>query len=137
MPFDPEYGGQALPWLFATAVQEMWQSANMAWGLCPLLTVGAVELLAAHGTPEQKAIYLPKMVSGDWTGTMNLTEPQAGSDLGALNCRAERDGDRYRIPGPKLLLTWGEPAVADNLMHMWLARLPQEHGRAAGRGEVG
>src|SRR3546814_12550971 len=85
----------------------MWQSANMAWGLCPLLTVGAVELLAAHGTPEQKAVYLPKMVSGDWTGTMNLTEPQAGSDLGALNCRAERDGARYRIRGQKSSLTWG------------------------------
>ena len=124
IPFDPEYGGQGLPWLVATAVQEMWQSASMAWGLCPLLTVGAVELLAAHGTPEQKATYLPKMVSGDWTGTMNLTEPQAGSDLGALNCRAERDGDRYRIRGQKIFITWGEHEAAENIVHMVLARLP-------------
>ncbi|MEK7743278.1 MAG: acyl-CoA dehydrogenase family protein, partial [Elusimicrobiota bacterium] len=77
VPFDPDYGGQGLPWLVATAVSEIWNSANMAFALCPLLTQGAVELLSAHGSPELKATFLPRMVSGEWTGTMNLTEPQA------------------------------------------------------------
>ncbi|MFP3434793.1 acyl-CoA dehydrogenase family protein, partial [Paraburkholderia sp. SIMBA_061] len=83
LPFDPEHGGQGLPWAVAFAVQEMWQAANMAFGLCPLLNQGAVELLQAHGSPEQKATWLPDLIAGSWTGTMNLTEPQAGSDLGA------------------------------------------------------
>jgi len=124
VPFDPEHGGQGLPWLVAFALSEVWQSANMAWALNPTLTVGAVELLSAHGTPEQKRLYLPKLVSGEWTGTMNLTEPQAGSDVGALKTRAEPDGDRYRIRGQKIFITWGEHELAPNIVHMVLARLP-------------
>jgi len=125
LPFDPEHGGQGLPWAVAFAVQEMWQAANMAFGLCPLLNQGAVELLQAHGSPEQKATWLPNLISGAWTGTMNLTEPQAGSDLGALRARAERAGDgRYRIVGQKIYITYGEHDLADNIVHMVLARLP-------------
>ena len=93
LPFDPEHGGQGLPQVVATAVLEMWTSANLSFSLCPMLTVGAVELLQAHGSPEQKRLYLGKMISGEWTGTMNLTEPQAGSDVGALRTRAVKKGD--------------------------------------------
>src|SRR5947208_3436629 len=101
---DPEYGGQGLPMSLATAIVEMWNSACMAWALCPLLNFGAIELLQAHGSPEQKELYLKKLVAGEWTGTMNLTEPQAGSDLGALRTRAvpardARWGEHYRISG--------------------------------------
>ena len=124
LAFDPDYGGQGLPWTLALAVQEMWQSANMAFSLCPLLTQGAVELLQTHGTDEQKALYLPKLVSGEWSGTMNLTEPQAGSDVGALKTRAERDGEHYRITGQKIFITHGEHDLTDNIIHMVLARLP-------------
>jgi 3-(methylthio)propanoyl-CoA dehydrogenase len=104
LPFEPEHGGQGLPWAVAIAVAEMWNSANMGWALCPLLNVGATELLEAHGSPEQKATYLPKMISGEWTGTMNLTEPQAGSDVGALRTRAVREGEHYRITGQKIFI---------------------------------
>jgi alkylation response protein AidB-like acyl-CoA dehydrogenase len=124
LPFDPEFGGQGLPWLVALAAEEMWLSANTAWALCPMLTTGSVELLSEHGTPEQKATYLAKLVSGEWTGTMNLTEPQAGSDVGALRCRAEREGDHYRITGQKIFITWGEHDMTDNIVHMVLARMP-------------
>ncbi|MGF1610258.1 MAG: acyl-CoA dehydrogenase [Kiloniellales bacterium] len=124
LPFEPEHGGQGLPWTLAAAVQEMWQSANMSFALCPLLTQGAVELLQVHGTSEQRASYLPKLVSGEWTGTMNLTEPQAGSDVGALKTKAVRDGDRYRITGQKIFITYGEHDIAPNIVHMVLARLP-------------
>ena len=93
LPFDPEYGGQGMPWLLATAVQEMWQSANMGFGLVLLLNQGAIDAIHHHGSAEQKATYLPKMVSGAWTGTMNLTEPQAGSDLAQLRSRAIPQGD--------------------------------------------
>src|SRR4051794_25065586 len=84
LPFEPEHGGQGLPWTLAIAVAEMWNSANMSFALCPVLNVGAVELLQSHGSPEQRTVFLPKLVSGEWTGTMNLTEPQAGSDVGAI-----------------------------------------------------
>ena len=124
LPFDPDYGGQGLPWAVAMAVQEMWQAANMSFGLCPLLNQGAVELLQTHGSELLKSLYLPRLISGEWTGTMNLTEPQAGSDLGALRCRAERDGDRYRIHGTKVFITYGDHDLADNIAHMVLARLP-------------
>ncbi|RMD62135.1 MAG: acyl-CoA dehydrogenase, partial [Alphaproteobacteria bacterium] len=126
LPFDPAYGGQGLPWTLATAIQEMWHGANMSFGLAPLLTQGAVELLQAHGTQAQRRTYLPKLISGEWTGTMNLTEPQAGSDVGALKTRAEPDGDsgRYRIVGQKIFITWGEHDCADNIVHMVLARTP-------------
>jgi alkylation response protein AidB-like acyl-CoA dehydrogenase len=126
---DPEHGGQGLPLALATPVTEMWNSACMSWALCPLLNTGAIDLLAAHGSPEQKALYLGKLVSGEWTGTMNLTEPQAGSDLGALRSRAvpsrdERWGEHYRISGQKIFITYGEHDLCDNIVHMVLARTP-------------
>ncbi|MFN4087935.1 MAG: acyl-CoA dehydrogenase [Alphaproteobacteria bacterium] len=124
VPFDPEFGGQGLPWLVSSALNEMWSSANLSLSLCPLLTQGAIDLLTEHGSAEQKATYLAKMISGEWTGTMNLTEPQAGSDVGALRTRAMRDGDRYRITGQKIFITYGEHDFTDNIVHMVLARTP-------------
>ena len=120
-----EWGGQGLPKVLALAVMEMVHSANMAFGLCPMLSFGAVEALLAHGTPEQKALYLPKLVAGTWTGTMNLTEPQAGSDVGALKTRAVRQEDgSYAISGQKIYITWGDHEMAENIVHLVLARLP-------------
>lgn len=125
VPFDPAYGGQGLPWVLAFALQEMWQAANMAFGLCPLLTQAGVEALHEYGTEEQKETYLAKMVSGEWTGSMQLTEPQAGTDLGALRCKAERRPDgTYRLFGQKIFITYGEHDFTDNIVHMVLARLP-------------
>jgi len=126
---DPAHGGQGLPLSLAAPVVEMWNSACMSWALCPLLTFGAIELLAAHGSPEQQRLYLKKLVAGEWTGTMNLTEPQAGSDLGALRTRAvrttdERWGEHYRISGQKIFITYGDHDLADNIIHMVLARIP-------------
>ena len=126
---DPDYGGQGLPVSLATAVVEMWNSACMGWALCPLLNFGAIELLQAHGSEEQKRLYLGKLISGEWTGTMNLTEPQAGSDLGALRTRAvpardERWGEHYRISGQKIFITYGDHDLTDNIVHMVLARTP-------------
>ncbi|MGO8916615.1 MAG: acyl-CoA dehydrogenase [Stellaceae bacterium] len=123
LPFAPEHGGQGLPMALATAVAEMWNSANMGFALCPLLNVGAVEALTAHGSAEQQRLFLPKLIAGEWTGTMNLTEPQAGSDVGALRTRAVRDGDHYRITGQKIFITYGEHDMADNIVHLVLARL--------------
>lgn len=122
--FPEDYGGQDLPQLVSTAVQEIWQAANMAFALCPLLTMGAIEALLAHGNENQRALFLPRLVTGEWTATMNLTEPQAGSDLSALRTRAERDGDAYRIFGQKIFITWGEHELAENIVHMVLARTP-------------
>ena len=120
-----EYGGQALPTMMAVAASEMWNSAAMGFGLCPLLTIGAIEALDKHGSQFLKDTYLAKLVSGEWTGTMNLTEPQAGSDLAALKTRAERAGDgTYRIFGQKIYITYGEHDMADNICHLVLARLP-------------
>ncbi len=102
----PEYGGQGLPHVIATPVQEMWKSSNMALCLCPMLTSGVLEALKAHSSPEQQKRYMPRLTSGEWTGTMNLTEPQAGSDLSAVRTRAEREGDHYRIKGTKIFITW-------------------------------
>ena len=125
LPFEPEYGGQGLPWALAGVVTEMINSANMAWALNPLLTQGAVELLQHHGSADQKARYLEKLVSGEWTGTMNLTEPQAGSDVGALKTKAvKQDDGTYKITGQKIYITHGEHDMADNIVHMVLARLP-------------
>jgi alkylation response protein AidB-like acyl-CoA dehydrogenase len=124
LPFDPEYGGQGLPWCVAMAVQEMWQSANIAFALCPLLNQGAVEAVQAHGTAAQKALYLPRMIAGAWTGTMNLTEPQAGSDVGAVRTRAEPEGEHYRIVGQKVFITYGDHDLSENIIHLVLARLP-------------
>jgi alkylation response protein AidB-like acyl-CoA dehydrogenase len=125
VPFDSRWGGQGLPWALANAVQEMWSSANMAFSLCPLLTQGAIEALQRHGSPEQQALYLPKLISGEWTGTMNLTEPQAGSDVGALRTRAVKDGERYRITGQKIFITYGEQDFSENIVHLVLARTPK------------
>lgn len=122
---DPEYGGQGLPKLLSTAVMEMWKSANMAFSLCPMLTTGAIESLMLRGSDEQKNMYLPKMVSGEWTGTMNLTEPQAGSDLAAVRTKAEPQGDgTYRIFGQKIFITYGDHDMTDNIIHLVLGRLP-------------
>ncbi|MBT9288416.1 acyl-CoA dehydrogenase [Prosthecodimorpha staleyi] len=120
-----EYGGQGLPAMLSVVAQEMWNSGSMAFAVGPTLTIGAVEALAAHGSEALKATYLPKLVSGEWTGTMNLTEPQAGSDLGALKARAERQADgTYRIFGQKIFITYGEHDLTDNIIHLVLARLP-------------
>jgi alkylation response protein AidB-like acyl-CoA dehydrogenase len=121
----PEHGGQGLPRLVSAAVREMWKSANMAFSLCPLLTNGAIEALELCGSTEQKQMYLPNMISGKWTGTMNLTEPQAGSDLAAIRSRAEPQVDgTYKIFGQKIFITYGEHDMAENIVHLVLARLP-------------
>jgi len=124
MPFPAEIGGMGLPWAVATAMQEMIMAANLAWSTCPLLTFGAVEALMAHGSDALKETYLPKLVTGEWSGTMNLTEPQAGTDLALLRTRAVPEGDRYRITGTKIFITYGEHELADNIIHLVLARLP-------------
>jgi alkylation response protein AidB-like acyl-CoA dehydrogenase len=125
LAFDPAYGGQGLPVTLAVIVGEMLNSANMAFGLCPMLTGGAVEALAAHGSPEIKERYLEKLISGEWTGTMNLTEPQAGSDVGATRTRAEAvGGGVYHITGQKIFITYGDHDFTDNIIHLVLARLP-------------
>ena len=122
---EPEFGGQGLPKLVNTAVIEMWKSANMAFSLCPMLTNGAIEALLLRGSDELKAAYLPKMVSGEWTGTMNLTEPQAGSDLAAVRSRAEPQPDgSYKVFGQKIFITYGDHDLTDNIVHLVLARLP-------------
>lgn len=119
------FGGQALPHMLNVAALEMWNSGSMAFALAPTLTMGAIEAVSTHGIAALKAKYLAKMVSGEWTGTMNLTEPHAGSDLGVLKARAERRADgSYRISGQKIFITWGEHDAADNIIHLVLARLP-------------
>ncbi|MBI1328526.1 MAG: acyl-CoA dehydrogenase [Alphaproteobacteria bacterium] len=120
----PEFGGQGLPKALEVCVYEMVQSANMSFALCPMLTQGAIEALSVHGTDRQKQLYMPNLVSGQWTGTMNLTEPQAGSDLAGLRTRAEPDGDGYRIFGQKIFITWGDHDMTPNTVHLVLARLP-------------
>ncbi|WP_346797277.1 acyl-CoA dehydrogenase [Halomonas sp. Bachu 37] len=121
-----ELGGQGLPEVVASSVQEMLHGANMALGLCPMLTAGAIEALAHHGSDELKTVYLPKLVEGTWTGTMNLTEPQAGSDLSKVRTRAvpQDDGKTYRLSGQKIFITWGEHECAENIVHLVLARKP-------------
>jgi alkylation response protein AidB-like acyl-CoA dehydrogenase len=117
-------GGQGMPFLVHSAVAEMWYASNMAFALCPLLTSGAIEALETHAPKALQDLYLPHMISGEWSGTMNLTEPQAGTDLAAIKTRAERDGERYRIRGQKIFITWGEHELSDNIVHLVLARLP-------------
>jgi alkylation response protein AidB-like acyl-CoA dehydrogenase len=119
------FGGQGLPLAINAVCTEIWSAANISFGLCPLLTLSAIEALDAHGSEELKKIYLGKLVSGEWPGTMQLTEPQAGSDVGALRTRAERAGDgTYRIKGTKIFITYGDHDMSDNIVHFVLARLP-------------
>ena len=125
LPFETEWGGQSLPRLVSTPVQEMWKSSNMSFSLCPLLTQGAIEALLLRGSDELKDRYLPKMVEGRWTGTMNLTEPQAGSDLSLVRTKAQRQGDHYLISGQKIFITYGEHDMAENIIHLVLARTPE------------
>src|SRR5262245_52842357 len=124
LPFEPEHGGQGLPKLVATAVEEMLTSSNMSFSLCPLLTQGAIHALELCGSDELKQAYLAKMVQGTWTGTMNLTEPQAGSDLALVKTRATRSGNHYLISGQKIFITYGEHDMAENILHLVLARTP-------------
>jgi len=121
---DPEYGGQGLPKLVASAVSEMWNSANLSFALCPMLSQGAMEAIKHHAAQPYKDTYVSKMVSGEWTGTMNLTEPQAGSDLGAVRTRAVPEGSHYRITGQKIFITYGEHDLTENIIHLVLARTP-------------
>jgi 3-(methylthio)propanoyl-CoA dehydrogenase len=120
---DPQYGGQPVPQVLGTAVREMWGAANLAFKLCPMLTQGALEALAHCGSAAQKELFLPKMVRGEWTGTMVLTEPQAGSDLAQIRTRAVPEGDHYRLFGQKIFITWGDHDCTDNIIHMVLARI--------------
>ena len=121
---DPKYGGQGLPRVIGVAIQEMWDAANMAFGLCPMLTQTAAELSSFQGTVDQKKLYLATLVSGKWTGTMNLTEPQAGSDLSAIQTKATRGskGD-YLIRGQKIFITYGDHDLTKNIIHLVLARV--------------
>ena len=124
LQFPPEFGGQGLPKLVATPVMEMWKAANLSFSLCPLLTGGAIEALLLRGADALKKTYLPKMVEGTWTGTMNLTEPQAGSDLSQVKAKAVPEGEHYRIYGQKIFITYGEHDLAENIVHLVLARTP-------------
>jgi alkylation response protein AidB-like acyl-CoA dehydrogenase len=124
LPFGPEHGGQGLPKLVATAVEEMLTSSNMSFSLCPLLTQGAIHAIELVGSEALKKGYLARMTEGVWTGTMNLTEPQAGSDLALVRTRAVRQGDHYRISGQKIFITYGEHDLAENIVHLVLARTP-------------
>ncbi len=121
---NPEFGGQGLPLAVGVAVEEMLHSANMAWSLCPMLTQGAIHALESHGSDELKAAYLEKLIAGEWTGTMNLTEPQAGSDLSLVRSLATPDGDAWRVSGTKIFITWGDHDMTDNIVHLVLARTP-------------
>ncbi len=121
---SPDFGGQGMPFLVQSAVSEMWVSSNISLALCPLLTSGAIEAIYAHASDELKQTYLSNMVSAKWSGTMNLTEPQAGSDLSAVRSRAVPEGDHYRITGQKIFITWGQHEMSENVVHLVLARLP-------------
>jgi alkylation response protein AidB-like acyl-CoA dehydrogenase len=122
--FDPEYGGQGLPGIVSVAVEEMMQSANLAWSLCPMLTHGAIHAIESHGSDELKATYLGKMIAGEWTGTMNLTEPNAGSDLSVVRSAAVQDGNAWKVTGQKIFITWGDHDITENVIHLVLARTP-------------
>ncbi|MES2171684.1 MAG: acyl-CoA dehydrogenase [Actinomycetota bacterium] len=125
VPFPEEFGGGGFPWSVGLAIQEIMGTSNMAFALCPLLTQGAIDALLHYGSDEQKATYLPNMISGKWTGTMNLTEPQAGSDVGALVTKAVPNGDgTYAISGQKIFITYGEHDMAEQIVHLVLARTP-------------
>lgn len=121
---EEQYGGQDLFSVISTSVNEIWQSANLSFGLCPLLTLGAMESIQSHANDAVKDRFLPKMATGEWTGTMNLTEPDAGSDLAAVKSSAVPDGDHYQISGQKIFITWGDHQMTENIIHLVLARLP-------------
>ncbi|MGI9206180.1 MAG: acyl-CoA dehydrogenase [Woeseiaceae bacterium] len=123
LPASPSHGGMGFPEIVGAAAVEMWQSANVAFSLCPLLTAGAIVAIDAHGSEELKGRFLANMISGAWSGTMNLTEPQAGSDLAAVATRAVSDGENFRIHGSKIFITWGDHPMAENIVHLVLARL--------------
>ncbi|MBT3426409.1 MAG: acyl-CoA dehydrogenase [Gammaproteobacteria bacterium] len=129
---DPQYGGQGLPYIVHLAASEMWNSACASMAICPLLTAGGIDALIAHASEELKDKYLPSLVSGKWTATMNLTESHAGSDLSTLKTRAEPDGEIYRIRGQKIFITWGEHDMAENILHLVLA--PMVDAPAGNRG---
>jgi alkylation response protein AidB-like acyl-CoA dehydrogenase len=125
VPFPIEYGGGGFPWLVGVAMQEQLTSANMGLSVCPLLTQGSIDMLLHNGSEDQRQVYLPKMVTGEWSGTMNLTEPQAGSDVGALTTRAvPADDGTWRVTGQKIFITYGEHDLTDNIVHLVLARVP-------------
>ncbi|MBT7743945.1 MAG: acyl-CoA dehydrogenase [Alphaproteobacteria bacterium] len=133
LPFDPEFGGQGLPFTLGAPLLEMWASANMGYSLLPLLTQGGIDAIGHYGTPEQKATYLENLVTGKWSGTMNLTEPQAGSDVGAVKTKAEVQLDgSYKITGTKIFITWGDHELSENILHLVLARLPDAPGGTKG-----
>jgi len=119
-----QFGGQSLPHIVSMPVQEIWNSANMAFCLCPMLTSGVVEAMRIHASADQRGRFLPRLASGEWAGTMNLTEPQAGSDLSAVRTRATPEGDHYRLRGTKIFITWGEHDMSENIVHLVLARTP-------------
>lgn len=123
MEASEEYGGQAMSKILSAATAEMWHSANLAFSLCHLLSQGQIHALETFGSDDQKQTYLPKLVDGTWTGTMNLTEPHAGTDLGALKSSAARDGENYRIKGQKIFITYGDHDMAENIVHLVLARV--------------
>ena len=125
LPVDAQWGGQGLPRVVATPVEEMWCSANMSFSLCPMLTQGALHALELRGSAALQKTFLPRMASGEWTGTMNLTEPQAGSDLSAVRTKAvpQPDGS-YRVHGQKIFITYGEHDLTENIVHLVLARVP-------------
>ena len=123
--FPTEYGGGGFPWMVGVAMQEILTSANMAFSMCPLLNQGAVDMLLHHASEEHKETYLPKMITGEWTGTMNLPEPHAGSDVGALTTKAvPQDDGTYRITGTKIFISFGEHDMSENIIHLVLARTP-------------
>ena len=122
LPCNPVYGGMGLPESVGMATMEMWSSANVSFALCPMLGQGAIEAIESHASDDLRSTYLEKMISGQWTGTMNLTEPQAGSDLAAIKTKARKDGDVYRIQGTKIFITWGDHNMTENIIHLVLAR---------------
>ncbi|MCB1644068.1 MAG: acyl-CoA dehydrogenase [Pseudomonadales bacterium] len=123
LPCNPEYGGMGLPESVGLATMEIWSAANVSFALCPMLGQGAIEAIEHHASQDLRDLYLPKMISGEWTGTMNLTEPQAGSDLSLVRTKAVRDGDHYLISGTKIFITWGDHSMTDNIVHLVLARI--------------
>jgi len=124
MPCEPEFGGMGMPHVASSAVSEMWASSNLAFSIGPMLSIGAISALEKHADDALKNKFLTKMISGEWTGTMNLTEPQAGSDLAAVRTKAEPNGDHYLITGTKIYISWGDHRMTDNIIHLVLARTP-------------